>query len=237
MIASPPPDLWTLDAFVAAVNAALPEVLPSSPVVRIERTVTPRLVRYLATQGVVSEPHRAGREARYDRRHLIELLAVRRLMALGHTVAAVGTTVRAASDPNVEAMLAGDVGLSPTSSATMLDQARLEEPVLMASMDLPGSDALDFLASLSPEGGIASSLGPDIQRRMSGELSRAPGFKPSRRPGALPDRWRRTDLAPGVELHVREDATLPSGPADRDRLVRSLLAFLDSLAHDRHRTR
>ncbi len=251
MIPVPPPDLWTLDAFVDAANDALPGVLPDAPVVRIERTVTPRLVRYLTTQGALSEPHKAGREARYDRRHLLELLVVRRLMALGHTVAAIGSSVRTRSDDENEALLTGAVEIgAPGPAATPVESpapqaffaaSMSEPPPVAASMDpvswgaatsvrakRRGPDrleesAVDFLRSLDPSAPPSHALPP-----ASAPLP--PGLKPSRRPGTFPERWHRAEVLPGVELHMRHDARLPSSPSERDALLRTLIAALEALA-------
>ncbi len=229
MIPSPPPDLWPLDDFVAAANDALPGVLPDAPVVRIERTVTPRLVRYLTTQGVLTEPHKAGREARYDRRHLLDLLAVRRLMALGYTVAAIGATVRSGSDSDVEAMLTGAIEVTAAADAAPGAAApSLPGPSMAASVVPPrramstneaavGESAADFLRGL---GGGGASVRPA-----------PPAFsRPSPR-GASPERWTRVEIARGIDLHVRDDAHLPASPNEREQIAARIVDALRRLSH------
>ena len=240
MIASPPPDLWPLDDFVAAANAALPGVLPDAPVVRIERTVTPRLVRYLTTQGVLSEPHKAGREARYDRRHLLDLLAVRRLMALGHTVAAIGSTVRGGSEGDAEAMLTGAIEVTSSEAAPdgmgTTDTARTVSAAPPGEAMSVGESAVDFLRGLGDPGasgawrrdrsGVSASM---AQPPGSSTPNTPPSYKPSRRAGTAPELWKRVEIGPGIDLHVRDDAHLPASPVERERLAARILDLLRAL--------
>ncbi|HZJ09143.1 MAG TPA: hypothetical protein VFD39_05570, partial [Trueperaceae bacterium] len=70
---------WSLDEFVEHTNRLLPELLPKESSKRAADPVNQRLVRHYATQGLLDEPLKEGREARYLYRHLLQLLVVRRL--------------------------------------------------------------------------------------------------------------------------------------------------------------
>lgn len=75
---------WTgdIEALVGEANTWLERLLPAARSGR-GRELNPRLVRHYTTERLVSAPERRGRQAWYHSRHLLELLALRRLMADG----------------------------------------------------------------------------------------------------------------------------------------------------------
>jgi DNA-binding transcriptional MerR regulator len=56
---------------------------------------------------------------------------------------------------------------------------------------------------------------------------------PAQAPAAVPfpRRWTRLDVAPGLELNVREDYRFPASPAEREALLRLIAQLLDT-PHD-----
>ncbi|MFB9993260.1 MerR family transcriptional regulator [Deinococcus oregonensis] len=72
-----------IEQLVQEANRRLVHLLPEDRSGRPKDEVNARLVRHYTTQGLLSAPRREGREARYMRTHLLELLALRRLMADG----------------------------------------------------------------------------------------------------------------------------------------------------------
>ena len=92
---------WTLEEFVTVLNRLLPQFLPDRPDSSdssasipsksphgVRDTLTPRLVRHYTSQGLVDEPQKLGRSARYGYRHLLQLLLVRRLLREGYSTQA-----------------------------------------------------------------------------------------------------------------------------------------------------
>ena len=82
--------MWSLPEFVDLVNDLLPAYLPKNATGRVVDEVNPRLVRHYGTQGLLPEPRREGREARYLYEHLVTMLVVRRLLAEGFGSGAIG---------------------------------------------------------------------------------------------------------------------------------------------------
>ncbi|MEV0592662.1 helix-turn-helix domain-containing protein [Nonomuraea cavernae] len=63
-----------------------------------------RLIRWYTTIGLVDPPlSRRGRVARYGRRHLLQLVAVKRLQAAGRSIADIQTALAGATDSMLEA--------------------------------------------------------------------------------------------------------------------------------------
>ncbi|MEV4798784.1 MerR family transcriptional regulator [Nonomuraea sp. NPDC049421] len=62
-----------------------------------------RLIRWYTTIGLLDPPlTRRGRIARYGRRHLLQLVAVKRMQAAGHSIAEIQTTLTGATDHTLE---------------------------------------------------------------------------------------------------------------------------------------
>ena len=64
-----------------------------------------RTVRYYATFGLVDRPVRDGREVRYGRRHVLQILAVKALQAKGMELAEIQGQVYGRSNPELETLL------------------------------------------------------------------------------------------------------------------------------------
>ena len=62
-------------------------------------------VRYYGTLGLVDRPRLAGREARYGRRHVLQLVAIKALQARGMPLADVQRNLYGRSNPELETLL------------------------------------------------------------------------------------------------------------------------------------
>ncbi|UCH24633.1 MAG: MerR family transcriptional regulator [Trueperaceae bacterium] len=108
---------WTLEEFAALTNQILPDYLPGDPTnTRIKSDVNPRLIRHYTTEGLIDEPLKNGREARYDYRHLLQLLVVRRLLSQGYTASAIGTLARKRHSNELETLLEGGITVELAAS-------------------------------------------------------------------------------------------------------------------------
>ena len=107
------PGSWTgtLDDLAALANTLLPQYLPLDRSSRTQDEVNPRLIRHYTTQGLLDPPLKEGREARYTRHHLLQLLTLRRLMQGGHSAQALQSLLSRQSDPELEALLTGELRL------------------------------------------------------------------------------------------------------------------------------
>lgn len=72
---------------------------------RVSPAPDSRTVRYYATFGLVDRPVRDGREVRYGRRHLLQLLVVKALQARGVPLAEVQAHVYGRSNSELETLL------------------------------------------------------------------------------------------------------------------------------------
>jgi DNA-binding transcriptional MerR regulator len=80
--------LWTLDDLSARVALALAEDYNGQPSGRVRDVPDRRTIRYYTTLGLLDRPaEMRGRTALYGRRHLLQLVAIKRLQARGLSLA------------------------------------------------------------------------------------------------------------------------------------------------------
>ncbi|MFD5829778.1 MerR family transcriptional regulator [Lentzea sp. NPDC060358] len=97
--------MWTLDELLDRVSAALAAEYPGAPNGRVRDVPDRRAVRWYATTGLVDRPSAMrGRTALYERRHLLQLVAVKRLQAQGRTLAGVQAELAGADDTTLAAL-------------------------------------------------------------------------------------------------------------------------------------
>lgn len=167
---------------------------------RLGETITPRTVRLYATEGLIDRPGRDGRRAVYGQRHLLQLLLVRSLARRGLSLSAIAPLVVGDDEALQEQLNQLDDGLELRGPA-------------------PGSNAaLDYLQSIPSS---AAEPSPSLLPLLGAPLrsSRTAG----RSSPASTSRWHRFQLAPGVELHLSESASIPSSHARREAWLQRLI--------------
>jgi DNA-binding transcriptional MerR regulator len=148
--------------------------------------VSPRAVRYYIAQGLLAGPGARGRQARYGEDHLLRLRLIRRLAERHTPLAQIRDLVAPLGQEELVALLG--------------DEDRRRDRT--SSGGHSGADEVAERLRATP-----------VERRLAGHKAYAATPTPERYEGVPEALWRRWDLAPGVELHVREDARI----ADRDR--------------------
>jgi hypothetical protein len=105
---------WTLAELVGRAARALADV--RAPNGRVTELPDARMIRWYATIGIVDKPSGfRGRTALYGRRHLLQLVAVKRLQAQGRALAEIQAELTGAT----EATLHGIARLPETDGSTV----------------------------------------------------------------------------------------------------------------------
>src|SRR5262245_61643306 len=112
---------WTLDDLSSRAALALAVDYAGAPNGRVRDVPDVRTVRYYTTLGLLDRPgEMRGRTALYGRRHLLQLVAIKRLQAQGLTLQQVQERLLGLSDRHLEAIArlpaeaaAGDVAAPP----------------------------------------------------------------------------------------------------------------------------
>jgi DNA-binding transcriptional MerR regulator len=91
--------LWTLDQLRDAVVGALAEGYDGPPNARVRDVPDQRTIRYYTTLGLIDRAaEMRGRTALYGRRHLLQLVAIKKLQAKGQTLAEVQRALAGQTD-------------------------------------------------------------------------------------------------------------------------------------------
>ncbi|MEU6148661.1 MerR family transcriptional regulator [Actinosynnema sp. NPDC047251] len=100
-------ELWTIEQLPERVAALLAENYDGQRNGRVRELPNGRAIRWYTTIGLVDRPaaHR-GRTALYGRRHLLQIVAVKKLQASGHSLAEIQLVMMGATDAKL-AELAG----------------------------------------------------------------------------------------------------------------------------------
>jgi DNA-binding transcriptional MerR regulator len=173
-----------------------------------ERTQTSvRTVRYYIAEGLLPGPGARGKGASYSEEHLLRLRLIRRLTERRAPLAEIREVMARVTPDEIRALLAEEdaraealeraeraQAVSPRDYiAALLDQARAPRTPVSPSPSTPKPSARHArymgpgAATQSVAGGVSGVRG------MNGAASEASA-------------WRRVELAPGVELHIRLEA-------------------------------
>jgi DNA-binding transcriptional MerR regulator len=97
--------VWTLDELLDRVSAALTAEYSGAPNGRVRDVPDRRAVRWYATTGLVDRPSAMrGRTALYEKRHLLQLVAVKRLQSEGRALADIQAELAGATDQTLAAI-------------------------------------------------------------------------------------------------------------------------------------
>jgi DNA-binding transcriptional MerR regulator len=197
----------TLDQLTDAANALLPAYLPDDPVdARVTDTVNARLIRHYASEGVLDGASRDGKKAVYFVDHLLQLLALRRLLADGVSASAIGDALTRLDRDTLRAIAEGTAGTEAFATAAAPSNA----PSSADDRRARAAAALSEIRARSGRGSTSTTVnGLTVQRRMA-------DHEP---PPDAPTHWDRVPLLDGVELHVRSDVRLPDAPSARQKLL------------------
>jgi DNA-binding transcriptional MerR regulator len=112
---------WFLEEFAELVNQLLPDFVEVSGNNKVTERVNPRSIRNYTSLGLLDEPHKSGKYAQYTYRHLLQILAVKKLLAQGYGTTTIERLLAAKSDRELESLLMGGVELQVQTSNPALD--------------------------------------------------------------------------------------------------------------------
>lgn len=111
---------WTIDQLAERVDAALSVGYPGQTSGRVRQVPDRRAIRYYTTLGLLDRPAAMrGRVAVYGQRHLLQLVAIKRLQAEGLSLAEVQARLAGATDARLR-----EVARLPAAAAAPAPLAR-----------------------------------------------------------------------------------------------------------------
>jgi DNA-binding transcriptional MerR regulator len=147
--------LWTLDELSAAVHQALTVDYAGSVNGQVRDVPDRRTIRYYTTLGLIDRPAAMrGRTALYGRRHLLQLVAIKRLQAEGRSLAEVQARLVGRTDRALESLARLPAHLDDAPQAQSEPSRRAERfwtatpaPVARPLLAVPLVDGVTLLLS------------------------------------------------------------------------------------------
>src|SRR5271170_2857231 len=97
--------LWDLDSLSAQVALVLADGYPGQPSGRVRDVPDRRTIRYYTTLGLLDKPAALrGRTALYGRRHLLQLVAIKRLQTAGLSLTEIQARLLGLTDAALESV-------------------------------------------------------------------------------------------------------------------------------------
>ena len=202
-------EIWTLSELVTEVATRI-AALPAPRNGQVRAIPDERTVRYYGTIGLLDRPSvMRGRTALYGRKHVAQVVAIKRLQALGRSLSEIQALWPTLDAHTLARMSGVELEAEPQPPARAAFWKR--EPVPMGSVDPSAAAAVGAAAHGRPAGEDSAGAAPDA-------LAPAAPNTPNTPRGAVE---LRIELAPNVilSLSVVDDAVAMS-PAD----VRALRA-------------
>ena len=177
---------------------------------RLGEELSARTVRLYATEGLIDRPDKEGRRAVYGQRHLLQLLLVRSLARRGLSLSAIAPLVVCSDQDLQEQWQQLDDGTSSNSPP----ETRNEALAYLQSIRDSSAPSPDQSSSLLP------LLGSPLSSRSPSSLRSS---RTGSRSSASSSRWHRFSLAPGVEVHLSESASIPPPGSRREAWLQRLI--------------
>src|SRR5262245_51674711 len=199
---------WTLSGLVAEVEARI-AALPAPRNGQVRAIPDERTIRYYATIGLLDRPSAMrGRTALYGRKHVAQIIAIKRLQTMGRSLAEIQ-------------------GLWPT-----LDDHTLAR---MSGVELPAPGKPPVRPAFWKREAASAPVSTDGSPDASGDAPAAMPFAAAMPENARPAVELRLELAPGavLSLSVDESAAVTLTPADVRALRAAAAPLLAELASRR----
>jgi DNA-binding transcriptional MerR regulator len=168
---------WTLDELADRVDAALTVDYAGPPSARVRAVPDRRAIRWYTTIGLIDRPvaHR-GRTALYGPRHLLQLVAVKRLQASGLPLVAIQQELAGASDTQLArvARLPGGPAALPGGGSS-LDRDSAPRPAAAAGQPAAGQSAAEQPVVGPPRAVSGRARRGGFWREQAATFTAAPG--------------------------------------------------------------
>ncbi len=203
---------FRLDELIEIANEFIKVVAPEQPSDRIAETLNERSLRYYITEGLVDRPlGKEGTAALYGFRHLLQILAVKRLQGSYLPIKRIREVLAGKSNEELERIVLG----------------RLEEPmtyIRQSNAIRPDTTGFGWMATPRRRGLMLQE--PEQGHLLESSRNQIP---PAIASLSSPGRsWERFILGDGVELHVRSDRQGNLRSSEIRRVVERILQLLKS---------
>ncbi|SLM27555.1 conserved hypothetical protein [Desulfamplus magnetovallimortis] len=200
-----------MDELLSIANYFIDMIVPDQPSERVSRKLTDRNIRYYIQQKLVDRPvGKDGLAALYGYRHLLQLIAVKRLQTSYLPVKKIAELIKGKTDAEL---------LNIAVSSEFVNKNRPENPAL-SFLDSIATSKNSDQEQLKEKVSSFSVSSKDLPEKK--DVLSCPGnpFRPRT------SSWDRYELEDGIEIHIRRDK---KKKLIKTTFARSLNDFLQSL--------
>jgi len=200
----------TAEALVSYLGELLPQIAGTQERYKVTDVPTLRTLRFYTSQGLLDKPVAyEGRTARYGYRHLLQVVVIKCLQANHLPLRKIREMLQGLSNQDLEGLLDLPArAWREEESASLIWQDGFAPP----PGEAPGQAARGSGLALPLLRGILQSrVASPPFRPEQGIMTREPERLLFDDPTARPTSWRRLEVEPGVELHLREDIKVKTG--------------------------
>jgi len=206
-----------LDELLDAANILMEAVAPVQPSDRVTETLSERTLRYYISQGLVDRPSgKEGASALYGYRHLLQLLALKRLQASYLPVKKIREIVPESTNDALRVIISGGEHHRPMATGSLASTFSRDSAI--AFLDSIAQDQAVTRSSCSPKAPPPSSPASGMQSPSATAESTPPAAQS----------WERYVLDDGIELHIRSDRRNSLRKSQARRLFDKLLKIINS---------
>src|SRR5690242_8198543 len=157
----PRTSLWTLDELCGRVSQALAVDYPGQASGRVREVPDRRTIRYYTTLGLIDRPAQMrGRTALYSRRHLLQLVAIKRLQAKGLSLVEIQARLAGQTDAALRELAQLPADRQQTAESAASDRQQTVEP----AEDRRGGAFWGASPAAVPEGETAPNPSDELQK-------------------------------------------------------------------------
>ena len=191
----------TIDDLVSLLDEVLPRIVGPQEDNKVTEIPTVRTIRYYISSGLVDKAiDYKGSAAIYGYRHLLQLVAIKHLQANNFQIKKIGEIIQGLTNEELEGLL-----VSPQEDEKTRKTRDMASPLVMGILKskLKIKPTEPTISKAEPESIPASELS-DIPSTLS---------------------WRRIEVEPGFEIHLRDDYS-PKGGSQLDVLLSKIKHLL-----------
>ncbi|HEU4408574.1 MAG TPA: MerR family transcriptional regulator [Polyangiaceae bacterium] len=200
---------WPLDELARRTTAALRRVALAPASGRVRDLPDPRTIRYYTTLGLLDRPQGyRGRVALYGARHLLQLVAIKRLQAEGRALSEVQRRLYGLTDAELASLAALPPGVVELPSGPPGEAASAAPSRPAARPFWKAGPPTQAPTTPAPRGPLAPPAGPRDPADGAGSAS----------PGAPASGRLDASASPGAPASARFEASAPPGARAPGRL-------------------
>lgn len=184
-----------------------------------------RTIRYYMTEGLLPPSvEKRGSTSVYGYQHLLSLLVIKKLQADGLPISIIRQLITGKSEDELKALL-GDKPVDDSGREPVAGSAKdTAEEISFARPMMSAPPAASEPTTRPPEKNAAREYLEGLL------LSRSSGTQsPAAPQSAAPphtNSWRREEVSPGLELHIRDDYQVPGGYRNMKKLLQLIKDLL-----------